>query len=90
MLYILKIPTRTTIGSSLGIVFLAALAGSIGKMATGQIDYTMALFCVSGAMAGALFGSSLSAHTKRKHLLQALAVLIAATAARMAWDVAMG
>lgn len=90
MLYILKIPTRTTIGSSLGIVFLAALAGTIGKMATSQIDYTMALFCVSGAMAGALLGSSLSAHTKRKHLRQALAVLIAATAARMAWDVAMG
>lgn len=32
MLYVLKIPTRTAIGSSLGVVFLAALAGSIGKL----------------------------------------------------------
>ncbi|MHB9112227.1 MAG: sulfite exporter TauE/SafE family protein [Thermoleophilia bacterium] len=86
MLYVLKIPTRTAIGSSLGIVFLAALAGSIGKIATGQIDYYMALFCVIGAVAGAQLGGLLSIRTQRRRLRHVLAVLIGATALRMAWD----
>jgi uncharacterized membrane protein YfcA len=88
MLYILKIPTRTAIGSSLGIVFLAALAGSIGKMITGQVDYALAFFCVTGALAGAQAGGRVSARMPRRRLRQALAVLIAITALRMAWDLA--
>jgi len=90
MIYLLRIPTRTTIGSSLGIVFLAALAGSLGKMITGQIDYLLALFCVSGALAGAQLGGRLSARTPRRRLRQALAILIALTAVRMAWDLVAG
>lgn len=86
MLYVLKIPTRTAIGSSLGVVFLAALAGSIGKIATDQLDYSMALFCVVGAVAGAQLGGLLSIHTRRRRLRHVLAILIAATALRMAWD----
>jgi len=86
MLYILKIPTRTAIGSSLGVVFLAALAGSIGKIATGQVVYSMAFFCVIGAIAGAQIGGMLSIHTRRRHLRHVLAFVIAATALRMAWD----
>ena len=37
MIYLLDIPTRIVIGSTLGIVFLGAVMGTIGKMATGQI-----------------------------------------------------
>lgn len=86
MLYVLKIPTRTVIGSSLGIVFLAAMAGSIGKIATGQVDYAMALFCVIGAIAGAQLGGMLSIRTRRQRLRHVLALLIGVTALRMAWD----
>ncbi|MBI5869693.1 MAG: sulfite exporter TauE/SafE family protein [Actinobacteria bacterium] len=88
MLYVLGIPTRTVIGSSLGIVFLAALAGSFGKIATGQVDYSMALFCVVGAVAGAQLGGALSIRTGRRRLRHILAVLIGVTAIRMAWDLA--
>ncbi|MHB0866332.1 MAG: sulfite exporter TauE/SafE family protein [Thermoleophilia bacterium] len=88
MLYIMKIPTRVTIGSSLGIVFLAALAGSIGKAATGQIDWAMAVFCIIGALAGSQAGSYLSHRTRRKRLRRILAVIIAVTAVRMALDLA--
>lgn len=88
MLYVLKIPTRTAIGSSLGIVFLSALAGSIGKLATGQIEFGMALFCVSGALLGAQAGGFLSHRTRRRHLRYALAALITISAVRMALDLA--
>lgn len=88
MLYVLKVPTRVTIGSSLGIVFLSALAGSIGKLLTGQVEFAMALFCISGALIGAQAGGLLSQRTRRRHLRHALAMLIAATAVRMALDLA--
>jgi uncharacterized membrane protein YfcA len=89
MLYVLKIPTRITIGSSLGIVFLSALSGSVGKLATGQIEFAMALYCVSGALVGAQLGGHLSEKTKRRWLRRALAALIALTALRMVWDLLM-
>ncbi|MFA5810358.1 MAG: sulfite exporter TauE/SafE family protein, partial [Thermoleophilia bacterium] len=88
LLYVLRIPTRTAIGCSLGITFLAALAGSAGKLATDQIDFEMALFCVVGALVGAQLGGRLSIHTRRRRLRLMLAALIAATAMRMFWDLA--
>jgi hypothetical protein len=90
MLYVIKIPTRTTIGSSLGIIFISALAGSIGKMATGQIYYAAALFCVSGALTGAQLGAMYSTRTRRIMLRRVLAIIIAATAVRMLFDLISG
>ena len=54
-------------------------------MATDQLDYSMAIFCVVGAVAGAQLGGLLSVHTKRRWLRHVLAILIAATALRMFW-----
>jgi len=88
MLYLLLIPTRTTIGSSLGIVFMAAAAGSAGKIVTGQVEFIMALFCIAGALVGAQVGGYLSQRTRTSHIRQALAMLIAASAVRMALDLA--
>lgn len=87
MLYILHVPTRITVGSSLGVVFIAAIAGTLGKALAGQIDYEMALFCVTGALAGAQIGSRVSPRTRRELLRQVLAVIIALAAARMLFDV---
>lgn len=88
MLYILKIPTRTTIGSSLGVVFLAGIAGTAGKALAGQIDYAMAAVLVAGALAGAQAGGYMSQATGRATLRHILALLILAAAARMIWDLA--
>jgi hypothetical protein len=87
MLYVLRIPTRVTIGSSLGIVFLAALAGSAGKLITGQVEIFMALFCVSGALVGARAGAYLSQRTRTVNLRRALALVILLAAIRMVVDI---
>ncbi len=55
MIYLLSIPTRIVIGGTLGIVFLSAIAGTIGKMATGQIIWPAALALVVGTMPGSQF-----------------------------------
>ncbi len=90
MLYILRIPTRTTIGSSLGIVFLAGIAGTLGKAIAGQIEYDLALFLVAGALVGAQAGGYLSQATGRATLRHILALLIVLAALRIIWGLVGG
>jgi hypothetical protein len=87
MLCVLHIPTRVTIGSSLGIVFFSALAGVVGKLSTQQIPLSLALALVAGALAGAPVGAQFSKATKTCTLRYVLACLIALTALRMGWQV---
>ncbi len=86
MLSILKLPTRTVLGSSLGIVFFSALAGFIGKLSTGQIDLFLAAFLVAGAIPGAQLGGFLSKRVTTLHLRYLLALLIGFTAIKMWYE----
>lgn len=83
MLYILKIPTRITLGSSVAISFLSAFAGFIGKWGTGQIPFVMAIVLVSGALIGAQLGGRLSNRLPTASLRTILNILIAFTALKM-------
>jgi len=83
MIYILNIPTRIVIGSTLGIVFLGALAGTVGKMATGQILWPAALALVVGTVPGAQFGGGVSKKINTKYLRLVIAVIIAITGIKM-------
>lgn len=83
MIYLLNIPTRIVIGSTLGIVFLGAIAGAIGKMATGQILWPAALALVVGTVPGAQFGGGMSKKVNTKYLRIAIAVIFAITGIKM-------
>ena len=83
MLYVLKIPTRIALGSSVAITFLSALAGFIGKWGTGQIPFAMAIVLVAGALMGAQLGGRLSNRLKTASLRIILSVLIAITSLKM-------
>jgi uncharacterized membrane protein YfcA len=89
MIYILNIPTRIVIGSTLGIVFFGAIAGTIGKMATGQIMWPAALALVVGTVPGAQFGGGISKKVNTKYLRTAIAVIIAITGLKM-WHQILG
>jgi uncharacterized membrane protein YfcA len=90
MIYLLSIPTRIVIGSTLGIVFLGAVAGTIGKMATGQIIWPAALALVLGTVPGAQFGGTVSKKVNTRYLRLAIAVIIAITGLRMWHQVSSG
>jgi hypothetical protein len=90
MIYLLNIPTRIVIGSTLGIVFLGALTGTIGKMATGQIIWVYAIALVIGTIPGAQIGGNLSKKVNTKHLRYAIAVIIAITGIRMWYQIIAG
>jgi len=87
MIYLLNIPTRIVIGSTLGIVFFGAVTGTIGKMATGQILWPAALALVVGTVPGAQFGGMMSKKVNTKYLRMAIAVIIAITGIRMWWQI---
>jgi len=89
MIYLLNIPTRIVIGSTLGIVFFGAVTGTIGKMITGQIIWPAALALVVGTIPGAQIGGSMSKKVNTKYLRVAIAVIIAITGLKM-WHQILG
>ncbi|WP_435166786.1 sulfite exporter TauE/SafE family protein [Paenibacillus glycanilyticus] len=82
MLTVLKIPTRTTIASSLAIVFISAIGGVAGKLTGGGIPLWPTVFTVIGSLIGAPLGSKVSSKINVKLLRYGLVVLIAFTAVK--------
>jgi uncharacterized protein len=83
MLYVLKIPLRVALGSTLAIGLFSSSAGLIGKVATSQVPYLMALPLVLGAIPAARWGSIVGKRTKTQFLRWMLAALILATAIKV-------
>jgi uncharacterized membrane protein YfcA len=87
LLYALKIPLRVALGSTLAIGLFSATAGLIGKIATGQVPFTMASALLLGAIPTARFGGMVSKKTKTQFLRWLLAFIISATAIKVWYDI---
>ncbi len=83
MLYVLRIPMRVVVGTSLAIVAASAIAGLIGKAMTGQVDWLLAAALVVGALPGGRLGSHVSRETRVTLLARVLGIVIALVAVRM-------
>ncbi len=88
LIHTLRLPTRLAIGSSLGITFCAALAGSFGKFfGGGPIVWPQVAVLVAGSLVGSQLGSALSHRVTATSLRHVLAVLIGASAVGMWYQV---
>lgn len=87
MLLILRIPTRMAIASSLAITFISSLAGSFGKIVTGQVEYLPAMVVIIAGMVAAPIGAKISQKINIKTLQGILAVLILGTAVKIWIDI---
>jgi uncharacterized membrane protein YfcA len=87
LLYVVRIPLRLTIGTSLWIVVASSIAGLIGKAVTGQVDWPLALALLAGALPAGLVGAAVSRRTHPARLATILGVTIALVAVRMWADV---
>ena len=87
LLYLLKIPLRVALGSTLAIGLFSSTAGLIGKVATGQVPFLMTFALLAGAIPSARLGSILSKKTKVQILRWLLAFLISITAIRIWMDI---
>lgn len=83
LIYVLRIPTRITIGSSLVIHVLNGFAGFTGKLITGQVPFLMTIAVIIGASLGAIAGEKMHSRASPKVLRYAYAGIIAVVALRI-------
>lgn len=87
MLAVLGIPMRVTIASSLAITFIASIGGSIGKIATGQVEWIPTIIMIIASLIAAPIGAKVSKKVPTKYLKLFLVILIALTAFQIWRDV---
>ena len=85
LVYLLRVPARVAIGTSLGIGIFAAVAALIGKAATAQIDPPLAAIVFVAALVASPVGAAVSVRTQPRVLLVVLAVIVALSAVRIAF-----
>lgn len=83
LLYVLKVPLRVALGSTLAIGLFSSSAGLVGKLATGQVPFLMAAPLLLGAIPFARWGSIVGKRTNTKFLRWLLAMIILATAIKV-------
>jgi uncharacterized membrane protein YfcA len=83
LVYLLRVPPRIAIGTSLGIGLFAAVAALIGKAATAQIDPPLAAIVFVSALVASPVGAALSVRTQPRALLAILSVVIILAAIRI-------
>lgn len=90
LVYVLRIPPRIAIGSSLGIGLFAAVAALIGKAATAQIDPPLAAVVFVSALVASPVGAAVSVRTQPRALLAILAAVVMLAAIRIAFTAVTG
>jgi hypothetical protein len=90
LVYLLRVPPRVAIGSSLGIGLFAAVAALIGKAATAQIDPPLAAIVFVSALVASPVGAAVSVRTQPRALLAILAVIVMLAATRIAFTAVTG
>lgn len=83
LLYLLKIPLRVALGSTLAIGLFSSTAGLVGKIATGQVPFLMTIALLLGAVPAARLGGVIGKKTKVQFLRWLLAAIICATAVKV-------
>ncbi len=86
LLYVLHIPLRVALGSTLAIGLFSSTAGLAGKIATGQVPFKMAGALLLGAIPFAQVGGRVGQRTGTRFLRWLLALLISATAIKVWYD----
>lgn len=82
-----RLPIRMVIGTSIAVVAVAGLMGTLGKALAHQIPWGESLFLVIGALAGAPLGAKLSHRLPVGVLRKLLAATILVTALKMVYEI---
>lgn len=90
MVTVLKVPLKVTVGTSLGIVFLGALTGSIGKLLSMQVGVAMMIPLILGSVPAAQLGARCSKTLKPTTVRYLLLAIVFASAAKVWWQIFAG
>ncbi|PJE29037.1 hypothetical protein SAMN06297129_1096 [Pseudooceanicola antarcticus] len=87
MIYLLHIPTKVVIGTSLlQIIVVAAFTTFLHAVTNHTVDVALALFLLIGGVVGAQFGTRIGARMKAEQLRILLAMLVLAVCFKLALD----
>jgi len=84
-MFIYGASTKVAVGTSLVSIVPTALMSAYGHSRLGNIDWKLAGFIVAGSVVGALAGTQMVGAIPDMWIRRAFAVLLVATAVRMAW-----
>lgn len=76
MAYVLKIPFKITIGTSLGVIFIGAITGAIGKILSMQVEFALVIPVIIGSLLSAQFGAKVNKKTPPDVLRYILMVVV--------------
>lgn len=79
MITVLKVPMRIAVGSSLGVVFIGALMGSVGKIVSLQVEWVYLLPVLLGSVPGARLGARVSKMLPTAHIRYGLIIVVVLT-----------
>jgi uncharacterized membrane protein YfcA len=90
LIYLLRVPPRVAIGTSLAIGMFGAVAALIGKAATAQVDPPLAALVAITALVASPMGAWVSIRTQPHVLMRLLAAVVIVAALRMAASAVFG
>jgi uncharacterized membrane protein YfcA len=86
MVVAFRVDLRVAMGSNLVVIFVAALAGFLGKAFTGQLPAGLAVALLAGILPGTLIGTRLNGLAPTRSLRLALGALIFVGFARVTYE----
>lgn len=87
MIYILGMPTKVVIGTSLfQVIFVSAFTTMAHAITNQSVDVVLAFLLIAGGVVGAQIGTRLSGRLKAEELRLLLALLVLAVAVKLALD----
>lgn len=87
MIYILGMPTKVVIGTSLfQIIFVAGFTTVMHAMTNYSVDVVLALFLLTGGVAGAQLGTQIGARLKAEQLRVLLALLVLSVSVKIGFE----
>lgn len=90
LVYLLRVPPRIAIGSSLGIGMFLAFAALLGKAATAQVEPVLAVIVFVAALVWSPIGAYVSQRSRPALLMRLLALVVFLAGLRMAWQALTG
>ncbi|MGE4489971.1 MAG: sulfite exporter TauE/SafE family protein [Kiritimatiellales bacterium] len=90
MVTVLRVPLKVTVGTSLGIVFIGALTGSIGKILSMQVSLMTVIPLIIGSIPAAQLGAKCSKAMKPSTVRYLLLAVVFLSAAKVWWKILAG
>jgi uncharacterized membrane protein YfcA len=89
LVVLFALPMQEAVGTSLLVIVIASAAGLAAHLATGSIDWPVAVTFSAAGIVGALAGSRLSVRVPERRLREAFALLVVSVAAFLfVWNAA--